>query len=176
MKSRTGLAVTVLSAMLIWSSADAGSVETSGDVLRLAIPAGAYAVAWHRDDDEGRKQFLKSFTATVATAYALKKVVDRERPNGKDEAFPSGHAATSFAGAAFLHRRYGWQKAWPAYLLSAYVGWTRIDADEHDTVDVLAGAAIAFGWNWLLVDPRGRVQVTPAVSDGAVGLSFAMRW
>lgn len=170
------LLVVVLTAIVSVPNARGDTVETSGDVLRVAIPAVAYGIAWHRDDDKGRKQFLYSFAATVASTYALKKLVDKNRPNGKDEAFPSGHAATSFAGAAFLHRRYGWHEAWPAYLLSAYVGWTRVHSDEHDTIDVLGGAALAVGWNWLLVDRRGGVNVTPQVGDGAVGVSVTMRW
>ena len=174
--SRGLLATVILVTALGAPAALADNVETSGDVLRVAIPAAAYGIAWHRDDDTGRKQFLESFVATVASAYALKKVVDKERPNGKDEAFPSGHAATSFAGAAFLHRRYGFRDAWPAYLLSAYVGWTRIHADEHDTVDVLGGAALAVGWTWLLVDERGQIAVVPEVGDGSAGVSVTMRW
>lgn len=170
------LVAVVLTTTVSVASARADTVETSGDVLRIAIPAAAYGLAWHRDDREGRKQFLESFVATVASSYALKKIVDKNRPNGKDEAFPSGHAATSFAGAAFLHRRYGWRDAWPAYLLSAYVGWTRIHSDEHDTVDVLGGAALAVGWNWLLVDPRGRVSVTPQIDDDTVAMSVTIRW
>ena len=57
------------------------------------------------------------------------------------DAFPSGHAATAFQGAAFIHRRYGIRRAWPAYVLATFTAWTRVDADEHDTADVLAGAA-----------------------------------
>lgn len=176
MRGPAFIVAAVLGATLAVAPAKADTVETSGDVLRVAIPAVAYGLAWRRDDDEGRKQFLESFAATLASTYALKKIVDKERPNGKDEAFPSGHAATSFAGAAFLHRRYGWHDAWPAYLLSAYVGWTRIHADEHDTVDVLGGAALAIGWNWLLVDPRGSVSVTPEIGDDTVAVSMTMRW
>ena len=29
-------------------------VETSGDILRAAIPLAAYAMTFHRDDPEGR--------------------------------------------------------------------------------------------------------------------------
>lgn len=169
------LAATTAGIMLA-ASVSADTVETSGDILRVVVPAAAYATAWRKDDPDGRRQFLKSFVGTVATTYGLKKVVDKSRPNGKDEAFPSGHAATAFSGAAFLHRRYGWRTAWPAYLVSAYVGWTRIDADEHDGWDVLGGAAIAAGWNWLLVEPRDQVRITPAASTDGFGVAFSIRW
>ena len=163
-------------ACLMATDAIAGKTETSGDILRVVIPAAAYGVAWHRGDDVGKRQFIKAFAGTVVTTYALKNIVDKERPNGDDEAFPSGHAATSFAGAAFLHKRYGWREAWPAYLLSAYVGWTRVDADEHDTEDVVAGAAVALAWNWWLVKPADQAAVTPVASSDMLGLSWQIRW
>ena len=157
--------------------ARADTVETSGDVLRVAIPLAAYGIAWRRDDDQGRRQFLWAFAGTVASTYALKAAIDKDRPNDDDnDAFPSGHAATAFAGAAFLHRRYGWREAWPAYALAAYTGWTRVDADEHDTWDVLGGAALAVGWNWWLVKPRQPVQVQPLAEAGFVGLRISGDW
>jgi len=175
-----GLLIAVLLAALLLTvprGASADTVETSGDVLRVAIPLAAYGIAWRRDDDEGRRQFLWSFVGTVASTYALKAAIDKERPNGDDNnAFPSGHTATAFAGAAFLHRRYGWSDAWPAYALAAYTGWTRVHADEHDTWDVLGGAALAVGWNWWLVKPRQTVQVQPLADAGYFGLRISGAW
>ena len=153
----------------------AGTVETSGDVLRWAVPAAAGAVAWRRGDRDGLRQFAVAFTATAASTLALKALVDKDRPDGDgSDAFPSGHAATAFAGATFLHRRYGWRDALPAYGLSAYVGWTRVDADKHEVEDVVAGAALAALWSWYLVDPAP--PLTPVVlRDGAL-LTFSLRW
>ena len=174
--SRGLVAVAVTLFLYCHEPLHADTVETSGDVLRVAIPAAAWVVAWRRDDAEGQKQFAYSLAATVASTLALKAVVDKERPNGDSDAFPSGHTATSFAGASFLHRRYGWRDALPAYLLSAYVGWTRVDADEHDTVDVLGGAALATAWSWFLVEPRDDVQVTPLPVEDGAGIQVSMRW
>lgn len=154
----------------------ADAVETSGDVLRVAIPLAAYGVAWGRDDDEGRRRFAWAFAGTLASTLALKKAVDQEGPDGQSEAFPSGHAATAFAGAAFLQRRYGWRSAWPAWLGAAYTGWTRVHADEHDVEDVVAGAALAVAWNWWLVAPADHLQVQPVVDAGGVGLRLDWRY
>lgn len=172
-------ATLLLAASVVLASPPAlgDSVEDSGHVLRVAIPVVAYGVAWRREDDEGKRQFLKAFAGTVVTTLALKAAIDKERPNGEDDdAFPSGHAATAFAGAAFLHRRYGWREAWPAYALSAYVGWTRVDADEHEWEDVLGGAAVAIGWNWWLVEPRDGVALVPILGGDQFGLSVQKRW
>ena len=147
----------------------ADAIETSGHVLRAAIPAGAWWVARRDGDREGEIQFAKAFAASTATAYALKKIVDKERPNGDDEAFPSGHATTAFSGAAFLQRRYGWERAWPAWALAAYTGWTRVHADEHDWEDVAGGAALAVAGAWLFVKPIAETGIVPvALRDGAM--------
>lgn len=150
-------------------------VETSGDVLRVAIPAAAWALTFRRDDAEGRRGFYKSFAANVLGTYALKEIVDKQRPDGSgDNAFPSGHASTAFQGAAFLHRRYGVRDAWWAYALGTYVGWTRVDADEHDSSDVLAGAAVGIASSFLLNEPRnGDLAIVPEIGDGYVGLRVA---
>lgn len=153
-------------------------IETSGDVLRAAIPLAALGVAWHRDDDEGLEQFLWAYGATVGGTLVLKEVVDKERPDGSDDdAFPSGHAATAFVGAAVLQRRYGWRTAWPAWVLAAWTGWTRVDADEHDWADVAGGAAVGVASAWIFVEPVENLRIAPAaLPGGAVGIGIAGRW
>ena len=86
----------------------ASGLEDAADVLRVALPLWAGAYAWREDDSEGQRQWLIGTAATLGTAYALKALISEERPDGSDDdAFPSGHAAAAFSGAAFLHRRYG---------------------------------------------------------------------
>jgi membrane-associated phospholipid phosphatase len=166
----------LLSAGIFCPPTVADTIETSGDILRVAIPVAAWGVAWHRKDGEGQRRFAYAMAGTLASTYALKKVVDKNRPNGDDEAFPSGHAATAFSGASFIHRRYGFRESVPWYLASAYVGWTRVDADEHDTVDVLAGAALAVAWTWLLVEPRENSRITPVIARDGAAIQFSFRW
>jgi membrane-associated phospholipid phosphatase len=147
--------------------------ETAGDILRVALPAAAFALTIKRDDRDGRRQFYRSFAANVGATVLLKEVVDKERPDGTDDdAFPSGHASMAFQGAAFIHRRYGIRTAWPAYVLAGAAGWTRIDADEHDEADVLAGAAVGIAASFLLTErwtPAG-TTFTPFVGDGIWGI------
>jgi membrane-associated phospholipid phosphatase len=59
--------------------------------------------------------------------------------------FPSGHANTAFDAAtllvALLGRRY-----WPAFLVAALVGWSRIYLAAHFPSDVLVGAALGMSF------------------------------
>jgi membrane-associated phospholipid phosphatase len=106
----------------------------------------------------------------------LKGVVDKNRPDGSgDDAFPSGHASTAFQSAAFLHRRYGMRTAWPAYALATFVGWSRIDADKHDSSDVLAGAAIGIASSVWLTE-RYNIATTAYAEDGFVGVRFSRQF
>jgi membrane-associated phospholipid phosphatase len=144
--------------------------EQAGDVLRVVLPAAAYALTFAHHDQEARPQFYKSFGVTVASTWLLKETVHKERPDGSgDDAFPSGHASAAFQGAAFIHRRYGIKQAWPAYVLASYTGWTRVDADQHDTTDVLAGAALGVASSFVFAKRRD-VAVTAFYDGSGVGV------
>jgi membrane-associated phospholipid phosphatase len=150
--------------------------ETAGDVLRVALPAAAFALTFRRDDQPGRRQFYKAFGTNVLGTWALKQVVDKERPDGTgDDAFPSGHASVAFQSAAFIHRRYGIRSAWPAYVLATFTAWSRVDADEHDSADVLAGAAIGIASSFVLAERRD-VDVTAFADASGVGIRVGGRF
>ncbi len=159
--------------------AAADPVETSGDILRVALPLAAWGLTFEQGDRSGRIQFYKAFGSTVASTMLLKTVIDKERPDddGNDDAFPSGHTATAFSGASFIQRRYGWRVGAPAYLVAGYVGWTRIYADKHDGWDVLAGAALGSALTYLLVTPdQHSLNVTASIGGEEWYVGVATRW
>jgi len=105
--------------------------------------------------------------------------VTKARPeNHGDRSFPSGHTAVSFQGAAFIHRRYGWEYSIPAYLGAAYVAWSRIEgeADKHDIVDVSAGAAIGILSSYFFTARCNGSSVALTAGQGTYGLSIAKEW
>lgn len=140
-----------LSLLLISSSLLSGipthaahaDIERAGDIIAFAIPALAYGSTYYKDDKAGRQQFYYAFGANVASTYALKTIIDKQRPDGSDaNSFPSGHTSIAFQGASFIHKRYGLEYSIPAYIGAGFVGYSRVQADKHDVVDVLAGAAL----------------------------------
>ena len=134
---------------------DKSGVELSGDILEYAMPAMALTSTFiWRDDTHPTWQFMKAMGTAVGTAYILKKVVHKSRPDNTEwvkryDSFPSGHTTSVFTSAAFMERRYGWKVGVPAYLIAGYVGWSRVYADRHDWWDVLGGAVIGTSSSYL---------------------------
>lgn len=166
--------------LVISNTADAqneNTVQTSGDIMQYLIPATAYAATFYLDDQEGRKQFYKSFFLNLGVTYGLKFSINRARPDGTgDDSFPSGHTSAAFQGATFIHRRYGWEYGIPAYLGAAYVGWSRVKSDKHYTSDVIGGAAIGILSSYFFTTPYNDVTVNPVAENGFFGLHLGMKW
>ncbi len=83
---------------------------------------------------------------TFGVVETTKVLTDRERPDGSaNNSFPSGHTATAFAAAEFLHQEFGYHSIWISiggYTVATMVGASRIFNDKHWLSDVVAGAGI----------------------------------
>ncbi|MBM3502839.1 MAG: phosphatase PAP2 family protein [Alphaproteobacteria bacterium] len=125
------------------------------DGMRVLLPLGAAAGSAVAGDWEGLKQLAFSGAVTVALTEGLKHTVDSERPDrAGNDSFPSGHAATAFAGASYVYYRYGWQWGLPAELAAAGVAWAQVEDRRHHWVDVLAAAGLANLSSFVYVDGR----------------------
>jgi undecaprenyl-diphosphatase len=107
-----------------------------------------------------RPELLAHVTAAVLSAdliaLALKQVTERPRPflvrpdpeplltTPLDLSLPSGHAATSFAGATLLARAQR-HTALPFFVLAALVAWSRVYVGVHYPLDIVAGAVLGVG-------------------------------
>jgi undecaprenyl-diphosphatase len=95
-------------------------------------------------------------------ATGLKLLTDRPRPYVAhpeqhpltnpvlDVSFPSGHAATAFAGATAL-ARFLPGSAVPLYLVAAAVAWSRVYVGAHYVSDVIVGSALGVATTLLLL-------------------------
>ena len=143
------------------------TIETSGDILAIALPATAIGTTFIKGDKKGTWQFAKGFLINGAISLGLKSIIDKERPDMSDNnSFPSAHTSISFHSAAFLQKRYGWKYGIPAYILAGYTGYTRIEADKHDGYDVLAGALIGIGSAYLFTTPYQQEHMELTYSSG----------
>lgn len=81
----------------------------------------------------------------AATVKGLKICVNRTRPNGEDESFPSGHTAKAFMGATLLAHEYGNRSVWipiAGYTVATATGVMRVLNNRHYLSDVVVGAAV----------------------------------
>ncbi len=168
--------VLVLALPLGAGEARADTVSRAGDVGAILLPVGSAAGALIAKDHKGLAQLAESYASAMAVVYVLKPLVDRTRPNGGHQSFPSGHATSAFAGAAFLQRRYGWAFGIPAYAVASFVAYSRVESKNHYTSDVVAGAAIGIATNLLFTHRREHVAVVVDLGRGHAGSSIVMAW
>jgi membrane-associated phospholipid phosphatase len=167
-------------ALLLASPAQASDKGwgTASDVGRDALVVTALGLPAVQGDWQGTRQAAFSLGATFAVTFGLKQLVHEERPDESDDkSFPSGHTSSSFAAAATLQKRYGWQVGLPAHAVAAFVGVARVKADKHFVHDVIAGAAIGEAAGWLLTSRKDdRVQWLPWGDAHGGGVAMAMRF
>lgn len=150
--------------------------------LKYLPVAGAAAYSGYQGDTPGLWQLGAEAGATIVAAqaakYAFKDGDWGTRPDGGSKSFPSGHVSTACAGAAYLGERYGWQQAAPAYAVSAWIAYIRVNEDRHHVRDVVAGCALAWGLSKLIVQPwlPEQVAVTPVIGPDEIGLNLSARW
>lgn len=165
-----------------------GHAEANRDQLKLSnwlkfVPAaGAAAYSTYEGDYRGLWQLGGEVAVTVAATQALKYAFKDgdwgTRPDGGSKSFPSGHTSTACAGAAYLGERYGWQQAAPAYAVSAWVAYIRVNEDKHYVRDVVAGCALAYALSKLVVKPwmPAQVSLLPVIGPGEIGLNLTANW
>jgi membrane-associated phospholipid phosphatase len=152
-------------------------VETTGDILQVMLPVWAYGMTFAKDDPQGSVQFTQSFLTAMAATYATKLSVDRERPNGGNMSFPSGHTSAAFSGAAFIQMRYGWLYGSIAYAGATYVGWSRIETENHYVEDVIAGAGMGILSAAIFTKPYlDKIHILPFVSKDQLGMTLTVSW
>ena len=135
-----------------------------GDVMQLALPITALSSTYYMNDTNGTKSFLKSYFTTISMTYVIKEISQKPRPDGSDYlSFPSGHTSSAFAGASFIHFRYGFKYSIPLYLLASFTGYSRVESKKHYVEDVLAGAGLAILSSWYF---------TPSYNKDIVSLGY----
>ncbi len=152
-------------------------VQLTGDILQIGLPVVALAsTCYYPSDDKPDWQFVKSFATAMLITHGLKHIINKERPDGGNYSFPSGHTTSAFSAATFLHIRYGWKVGVPALALASFVGYSRIYARRHDVWDVMAGAGVGIGSALLFTKPfhskKLNVYINKSESYYLVGLNY----
>lgn len=115
---------------------------------------------------------LRAALVSQAMTHGMKVAVRRDRPTGECCAFPSGHAATTFATASVIERHFGYRGALPTYAIASYVAASRLHDNRHFVSDVVFGAAVGVASGWTVVGRHGRSDYTlmPVPTRGGVAI------
>ena len=178
---RRGAAIALGLALLIARPglANDSDLEDVGDIVAFALPAVAAGIAVLHRDTEGLVSFGKAYAMQGVAAYSLKTLipVDRPRQGRSDKSFVSGHVASAASAAAFLHRRYGWRYALPAYALTAITAYSRVAVDKHRPREVIGGALIGMAISYAVTVPADQgVFIAPLIGGGAYGAQLTLSW
>jgi membrane-associated phospholipid phosphatase len=157
---------------------DAGSVVGNG-AIQGGAALGTYVMGrlLHKPSVAGvGADLVEAQLVSGVLTQALKLTIARARPRGTARhSFPSGHTSATFATAAVLEQRFGWRVGIPAYAAAAYVGLSRISADEHYVSDVIFGAAVGIASARTIdIRHRARLKMTPYVARGSAAITFAV--
>ena len=154
---------------------DKENTATIGDFTRFLPGAAGLAMTLSAKDWQGLKQWLLAGGLSLGATDALKRVTNKERPNAHNfRSFPSGHATAGFFGAGFISQRYGPRWGVPAWMIAAYTGASRVNAQRHYLDDVLSSLSLGLMSNWLVTTPiSDRVAVNPMLVGDGFGLSVS---
>ncbi len=177
----SALPMTLVVAGILWTSpamAAHKDWKSVADVGVVGLESFALGRAAYEQDWKGVKQFGLTLGVTAGATAGLKSAFPEMRPDRSDDrSFPSGHTSSSFAAAAFLQRRYGWQWGLPATLVAGVVGLARIESKDHHWYDVVAGAALGEASAYLFTTPHDTdVQFLPWADSHGAGFTMAKRF
>jgi membrane-associated phospholipid phosphatase len=143
--------------------------------LPLAVGwwAISHALGSDRHADAGR-DLLRAQINAMSWTYAIKFAVNRERPNGDDRSFPSGHSSATFATAMVLQQHYGWKVGVPFFIGATYTSISRISDDKHWASDVVFGAAVgmASARTVTLHLRKHKIALIPGAVPGGAGVTL----
>lgn len=169
-----------------------GAFEIYGDVMQI-LPLAMMAYSYAIDDMQGVKEqtlgagvtllsthIIKQGFILLADSYPSSARISQRPNNGSFDGFPSGHTSWTFSAVGFSFKRYGWKFGLPTALIATSVGISRIYAQRHTTMQVIAGAILGFGVSYLFVSkydvapPPVSVWIDRA-GDNTLRLSYSLQ-
>ncbi len=136
------------------------------------------------------KYLIISNIITAGITHAGKSIINKQRPNGSDHSFPSGHSSFSFTNATVLYEEFHDSApvfAYSGYFLTSTVGSLRVINNKHWLSDVLAGAGLGILVtklvyhfeplkNWNPVKKSKNITFIPEISDSMLAFNFKYRF
>ncbi|MBC6108975.1 phosphatase PAP2 family protein [Pedobacter fastidiosus] len=167
------------------------------DYIQFAPAAAVYAlnlagIKGKHNLFDASMLYVTSAAIMGVSTHFVKQGVGRERPNGNGEnSFPSGHTASAFMAAEFLHQEYKDVNPWigyAGYFVATATGTLRMYNNKHWFSDVVAGAGFGIASTKIayLIYPymkslfttkkEGNFTLMPFHQPGSTGLMLSGRF
>jgi membrane-associated phospholipid phosphatase len=119
---------------------------------------------------------IRAQVLAQAMTAGIKLSVRRNRPDGGEFSFPSGHTSVTFATATVVQRHFGWKAGIPAYAVASYVAASRVHVKRHFLSDVAFGAVVGVvaGRTVTVGLGKARFALSPAASRNQAGVSLVL--
>jgi len=151
-------------------------VEFAGEVVLTGIIAVSSGSILYMKDKNGAVQYAEGALSNLGLTYGLKNIIDKKRPNGDDGSFPSAHTSVAFQNAVFVHKRYGLKKAIPLYVGASFVGYSRIESNQHYVEDVFAGAGLGALCSIYFTKKKNDISINPVLESKFYGILVNFKW
>jgi len=162
----------LLTSMVANAASSSAKLRKAGDYVQISVPLLALAHTVFHKDTTGAQQLALGLYITQVSVFTFKHVfpVPRQLNPNNTQSSISGHTAIPMASAAYLQQRYGWQAAIPAYLLSAFVGYSRVHSKAHRLNEVIGGAVLGQFLGYLVTTSFKEQNVHLTAGPGSIGL------
>lgn len=124
------------------------------------------------------------------TVYSLKNLIEKQRPDGSENSFPSGHTNIAFTNATVLYHEYKESNrlvAYSGFVFAVTTGVFRILNNRHWTSDVMTGAGIGIlsgnlvysfqplkDWHPFGLGKSDKVAIYPQIGRDSYGVSVSI--
>lgn len=127
---------------------------------------------------------------TAGLTHTGKRLFNKQRPDGADHAFPSGHTSFSFTNASVLYEEFKDTApifAYSGYAVTSVVGGLRVVNNKHWLSDVLVGAGLGILVtklvyhfkplrNWNPFKKYDNVMLMPNIDAQQIGMYFKVKF
>jgi len=127
---------------------------------------------------------------TASLTHTGKRLFNKQRPDGSNHAFPSGHTSFSFTNASVLYEEFKNTAtifAYSGYALTSLVGSLRVVNNKHWISDVLVGAGLGILVtklvyhfeplkNWNPFKKYDNIILIPNINTQQIGMYFKVKF